>query len=252
MFCPHCGKEIIEGQAFCQHCGAALRGPAAAPAAAEGGGRRKTPWEDRETNGFFGGLFATVKAVLFSPAEFFRTMPVTGGLSDPLLFGLITGMIGVICSTFWQTVFKGTVEGFLPPSVRSSYQAFEGGSIAGQALIAPFALILLLFVVAGLLHLFLLILKGARAGFEATFRVLSYALAANTLQALPFCGGIIAWIWSLVIVIIGLREAHGTTGGKAALAVLFPLFLCCGVVLMLAVVFMGALFASFGFMQHQQ
>jgi len=249
MFCSHCGKEIGEDQAFCQHCGASLREPTSAPDAAES--RRKTPWEDRETNGFFGGLFGTLKAVLFSPREFFRAMPVTGGLADPLLFALIVGMTGFMFSTVWQTIFKGTFEGYLPSTLRSSYQSFEGGGMVVYALLSPFFLIIALFIGAGMLHLFLLMLKGARAGFEATFRVLAYSFATNAILAVPFCGGIIAWIWSLVVIIIGLKEAHETTGGKAAVAVLFPLFLCCGVVIMFMVLFMGALFASFGMMQQQ-
>ena len=36
MFCPHCGKEITEGQLFCRHCGGRIT--ETVPNA--GGGRR--------------------------------------------------------------------------------------------------------------------------------------------------------------------------------------------------------------------
>ena len=246
MFCPHCGNEIGDGQAFCQHCGMRLGEPAPGP-----GGREKTPWEDRETRGFFGGLFTTMKQVLFSPAEFFKRMPVKGGLTDPLLYALIVGMAGLMFSYTWQILLEGSMQGFLPPEMRAQrYQMFQGINIAVLAVFSPFLLVFGLFIGAGILHLFLMMVKGSRAGFEATFRVVSYCFSPNILLVIPFCGGIVAWIWTMVITIIGLRDAHETTGGKAAFAVLFPLVLCCGLAVLFVLVFVGAMAASFGSM-HQ-
>lgn len=252
MFCPHCGNEIEEGHAFCRHCGLRLGEPGPAPAPGVSGGREKTPWEDRGTQGFFGGLLKTMKQVLFSPAEFFRKMPVTGGLTDPLLYALIIGMVGLMFSYTWQILLEGSMQGFLPPEMRASrHPMFQGLSIAALAVLSPFLLIIGMFIGAGMLHLFLLLVKGARAGFEATFRVVAYSFSPNILLVIPFCGGLIASLWTMVITIIGLKEAHETTGGKAAFAVLFPLILCCGLIALLVVLFMGALAASFGMMQHR-
>ncbi len=47
--------------------------------------------------------------------------------------------------------------------------------------------------------------------------------------------------------IIGLKEAHETSGGKAAAAVLFPLLFCCGLAVLAIALFMGAVAASFGY-----
>lgn len=251
MFCPHCGNEVGEGQVFCQHCGMRLGMPVPAPTPGEAGGREKTPWEAREAYGFFGGLFKTMKQVLFSPAEFFKTMPVKEGLTDPLLYALIVGMVGLMFSYTWQILLNGSVQGFMPPEMRTSqYQIFQGINIAALAILSPFMLIIGMFIGAGMLHLFLLLVRGARAGFEATFRVVAYCFSPNILLVIPVCGGVIAWIWSLVITIIGLKAAHEISGGKAAFAVLFPLLLCCGFVTLLVLVFMGALAASFGSLQY--
>ena len=114
------------------------------------------------------------------------------------------------------------------------------------AIITPFLLILWLFVIAGMLHLFLLLVRGAKAGFEATFRVVSYSVSPFLFMVIPFCGMLITALWAMMVAIIGLREAHETSGGKAAFAVLFPFIFCCGVVIILAMLFMGALVASFG------
>jgi hypothetical protein len=50
---------------------------------------------------------------------------------------------------------------------------------------------------------------------------------------------LIAWFWRLILEIVGLSEAHKTDGWKAALAVILPLLLCCGC-LVVAVVAFGA------------
>jgi len=245
MFCPHCSKEVSEDQTFCQHCGLRIAEVAAAPVA---GMHEKTPWEDREQQGFFGGLFKTLKQVLFSPGDFFKKMPVTGGLTDPLLYGLILGMIGTLFSYFWQITLHGVMQNFMTPQMlaASEYSVLQGASLALLAVFTPFLIILWLFILAGMLHLCLLMVQGARSGFEATFRVVAYSESPYLFLVLPFCGGLLAWIWSLVIIIIGFQHAHETTSGKAAFAVILPLLVCCGLVFAIAAVFMGAMVASFG------
>jgi hypothetical protein len=250
MFCPHCGKEVAEGQVFCQHCGSRIVEVREGTISA--GGREKTPWENRENTGYFGGLFRTVKGVLFSPTQFFRTMPVTGGLTDPLLFALIIGMIGLMFSYLWDILLHDSLQNFMTPEMRAATgrAAMPGGSPVFAAIITPFLLILWLFVVSGMLHLFLLLVRGAKAGFEATFRVVGYSVSLFLFLVIPFCGMFITALWAMMAVIIGLREAHETTGGKAAFAVLFPVIFCCGMITVLMVLFMGAIAASFGSLMH--
>jgi hypothetical protein len=92
--------------------------------------------------------------------------------------------------------------------------------------------------------------RGAKAGFEATFRVVGYSTAPFVVMIIPFCGMPVTWLWVITLAIIGLREAHETSGGKAAVAVLFPFILCCGIIAMTISLFMGAVAASFGGMMH--
>jgi len=250
MFCSQCGKEIAEGQMFCLHCGARLAEPA--PAA---GAREKTPWEDREARGFFSGLFTTVRDTLFRPSEFFRKMPVTGGLTDPLLYALIVGMVGLMFSYFWQVLIQGAMPDTMFPAMKTvaGQHMFRGIGMAALAFFSPFLVILWLFVWSGVLHLFLLMVKGARSGFEATFRVAAYGSSTNLFLIIPFCGSIFAGVWAIVLTIIGLREAHETTGGKAAVAVFFPIVICCGLILAAIALFVGIAAVSRGtLMQMQQ
>ncbi len=43
---------------------------------------------------------------------------------------------------------------------------------------------------------------------------------------------------------VGFREVHGTTTGKALLAVLLPIVLCCGVIFLAGIA--GGMFAAMG------
>jgi hypothetical protein len=249
VFCPYCGKEIDEGQAFCAHCGARLAAEAAPAIAAVG--RSKTPWEDRESYGLLNGFLKTVKSVLFTPADFFRNMQVQGGLTDPLLFAIIVGMIGLMFFYVWNILLPDSLR-----TITTEIKAAAGGGMSTNfaspvgAAMMPFMLIVWIFIASGMLHFFLLIVRGAKAGFEATFRVVSYSVSPFLFMVIPYCGMLFAMIWVLTLIGIGLREAHETSGGKATIAVLFPLLFCCGILALGAVLIMGAAAASLGAMMQ--
>jgi hypothetical protein len=250
MFCPHCGKEVSEHQVYCQFCGGKIADAAPGQSAT---GRERTAWEDRSRNGLMGGLLKTLKESLFNPSEFFKKLNVTGGLADPTLYALIVGMVGIMVFYFWQILLQNTLPGPLSHEVKgpAGIDLFSGIGMALVAVCMPFFIILGLFVWAGFLHVLLLLVQGAKNGFEATFRTVAYSYGSNIFLLIPFCGGIIAGVWNIVIVIIGLKEAHGTTGGKAAFAVLFPVIFCCAAALFFVLVILGAVAASFGTMSHE-
>lgn len=247
MFCPHCGKEISENQAFCQFCGGATAVQAAVIPAT---GRSKTAWEDERTQWTFGGLLKTLKGSLFNPSEFFRTMNVTGGLTGPMLYAMIVGTAGIMMFYFWQIALRDTYPAGLSSGLQGA-NIFTGVGMGVLAVVTPFAIIAGLFLASGMLHLLLLMVGGSKNGFEATFRVVAYAYGSNIFMAVPFCGGFIAALWNIVVVIIGLKEAHGTSGGKAAFAVLFPVLLCCAFAVLFSILVLGTVAASFSTMPHQ-
>jgi len=85
-----------------------------------------------------------------------------------------------------------------------------------------------------------MVVKGANNGFEASFRVTAYSQAALLWGLIPFAGGFIGGIWSLVVQIIGFREAHEISYLKVIIALLlalaFPVVLLVVVLLALTAV----------------
>ena len=101
-----------------------------------------------------------------------------------------------------------------------------------------------MFVATGILHVVLLLLGGAQRGFEATFRVVAFAQATSVVLLVPFCGQVVggaSGLWTLVLYILGLAEAHQIGHGKAAAAALLPLVLCCCCAALLGFLFAGTL-----------
>lgn len=209
--------------------------PAAGGGAAEGSEPRGagTPWEDRARLGVLNALVETTRRVLTEPASFFRAMPTSGGIGSPLLYAVILGWLGLVASSFYGAVFQSIVGSSLTPWTErpelAPMIAFmeSWGGFAVQVVLGPVFVVIGVFVGAGIFHLMLLLIGGAARGFEATVRAVSYAQAPGILLLVPFCGQLVAGIWTLVLYVIGLAEAHGIGYGRAVAAVLLPILLLC-------------------------
>jgi hypothetical protein len=99
----------------------------------------------------------------------------------------------------------------------------------GMVIVVPLMAVVTMFVSSAVYHLMLMLLGGGEQGFETTFRVVAYSMGTTSLLSIiPCCGLLLPNIVCLVFTIIGLSQAHETTGLKASAAVLLPVVLCCG------------------------
>jgi hypothetical protein len=211
-----------------------------------GGG---TPWERRAQIGFVTAVIDTTREVITGPSAFFRSMPVKGGIGSPLGYGVIVGYIGLVAQNLYWAIFRSVLgSGFGSLGGRSEWERLAATMQSGVGLLieiifGPAIVTVGLFLSAGIVHLLLMLLGGARRDFEATFRVACYAEAPAVFSLLPFCGGIVAGIYRLVLYIIGLAEAHQIGKGTSAAAVLLPLLLVCCCCLAGMAIFGGTLAA---------
>jgi hypothetical protein len=211
-----------------------------ATAAAPGAG---LPWEHRGQLGLFKAFFDTVSLIITKPTDAFTIMRPEGGLVDPLLFGLIGGCAGAIVSILFQVLFQAI------PGLADSNNIFKVLGVTPwvfaviYAVVSPVLVAIGLFVWSAIIHLCLMLVGGASRSYETTFRVVGFASGAgNLFYMIPFCGGFIAPIYTIVLECIGLMQAHPTTVVKALVAILLPIVVCCG---MMAVIF-GWLIANSG------
>ncbi len=258
--CPNCGGDLQaaglppEGAAS----GAAGPGPSAPPppfpaSAPEPPG---TPWDERSRIGFFNALVETTRQVLTGPGAFFRSMPTAGGVGSPLPYADVIGRVGLAAASFYQAIFYSIVGSHWAafaedrPEVAALLGMVQGWpGFVPQLVFGGIGVVIGVFVVAGIVHVMLLLLGGARRDFEATFRVVAFSQATSLLLLVPFCGQVVGGlpgIWTLVLYILGLAQAHQIGHGKAAAAVLLPVVLCCCCVALLAFAFVGSVASLMG------
>jgi hypothetical protein len=267
--CPVCRHALPESTAaFCPNCGASVSAeapagspppplplpsappPLSGPAHAGGPGGRRFAWDDRERTGILTTLVETTRDVLTAPREFFREMPVGGGLGSPILYALIVGWVGLAAAAFYQAIFNsitgGPFSGFGDRPELASVLGFmeSWAGFVAQVVFGGVFVVIGVFIAAGILHLMLMLLGGARRDFEATVRVVSFSQATSLLFLLPFCGQLIGAVWTIVLYVVGLAEAHQIGAGKAAVATLLPLFVFCCCCVGVLSLFFGAIAAA--------
>lgn len=182
-------------------------------------GRTGPAWEG--AGEFAQRYVETVRGVLTDPKGFYANMRLTGGLQAPVTFALVGLGISAVAGAVYN-------------SFGSAFGSYGfGGGMPGSGFVSVLVMGLVLgtvglFIGAGIFHLVLSLLGAARQPFEATLRVVAYALGATSLIGLiPFCGSIIGGLYGIYLYIVGLADVHQTDMAKAAIAVLAPAVVCC-------------------------
>jgi hypothetical protein len=256
--CPHCGNEIdpVDDQQYCHFCGGDLsqvhvpnrltwetnRLDDEDPKLELDNGFNTErleycPWEDQEYLGFLTGFYLTLKESMFSANEFFGHLPKTNGFLLPLLYALIIQTLGFMFSYVWAVLTNNPILEQLAQILEKAALTGYGSILLGVAV--PAFVFVGVVVWAFLLHITLAIVGGANEGFESTFRVNCYASGPELFNLVPVIGGFIAFFWKIYITVIGLREVHQTSLGKAIAAVLLPTLLCCSIFIVTPVIIAG-------------
>ena len=179
----------------------------------------------------------TVREVLLNPVNFYRGVPRQGNFLSPVLFAVICALISAVI---------GGILGFILRVALGDGVGGAFGRLLSTVIGAPISTIIGLFIGAGIYHLLvLLVVRPRHEGYEATFKALAYASAVNVFSFLAFIPilGIVAIIaiavYNVVLTVIGIREMHATTTGRAVAVVLIPVV----VFGLLALLLVGAILA---------
>jgi hypothetical protein len=197
------------------------------------------PWESAGMS--LQSFIDTAKGALTDPVATFAQMRREGGLGPPLIYYIVGLLIGTIGSMLWQVIGFGGMMPFGGPSA--------GEAMGGMALIVimPLCGIIGIFLGSLIIHFALGLFGGQKYPYETTFRTMAYAFGSSQPIALiPFCGGLIAAVWGLIVAILGLAQTQETTTGKSAAAVLTPTVLCCGLAVVFSTILFGLLAVLLG------
>lgn len=185
----------------------------------DAGERRGVGGREFDLSDPVGSFVETVRRIILEPASFFRGMKRSGDFVGPLVFTLICALIGGILSGA-IALLSGLVKGELATAL---------GGFFGGIFLTPIFAVIGLFIAAGILHLVVMLLvRPQNAGFEASYRVMAYLSVlylASWLSVIPILGVLVMLaltVYFLVLAVIGVREVHSTTTGRAAAVVLIP------------------------------
>jgi hypothetical protein len=195
-------------------------------------------WENPGDVPMTKAFFTTFREVLFEPGATFARLPLNGKIGRATVFYALIVAFSLLVSILLNLAF-------LPLSRSLAHTDETGLGFAMPAatllpLVGFFAFLLAVggnFVMAGIYHLVLRLLGGARKGYEATYKVVTYSNAATIFSIVPCIGPLVSVLWFLIAGVTGLRRVHETESWKAGLALLAPYLLCLavGITLMISV-----------------
>ena len=177
-----------------------------------------------------------VRRVVLQPVRFFAGVPRTGSLLSPLVFALVCVVISAILSAVLVIAGVQPNPGFNPNPQNVLPSIFAPGSALLGIVFAPIGGAIGLFVIAAIQQLLVRLIVGeSNSGFGATFRVASYTQVTSLVNWIPIIGPLVA-LYGLYLSVVGIREMHATTTGKAILVVLIPFAVVLVVALLVAAV----------------
>jgi hypothetical protein len=169
------------------------------------------------------------KSAITSPSTFFQSVRKEQGMGEAIKFYVVMGSIYLILSTIAASVILTGVADIVSIIV---------GSVFAIIVIVP--LLIISFITVGISHIFVSLL-GGKNGFSQTYKAAAYGNSSTfVLGWIPVIGGLAA-LYSLYLFIKGISVLQNMSMGRAAAAVLIPLF----VVIVLVVFIIGATLLAF-------
>jgi hypothetical protein len=186
-------------------------------------------------------IIEKIKKIIFQPTEFFESIKNEPGIIEAFKFFIIVSLVYFIFALILffvaPSILLGGLFGFGP-----SLGLLGGLGISLPIFIYIF-LIVSTFVLAGVTHI-IAILLGGKKDFSLTYKAVAYASTPSLLLGwIPFIG-ILANLYSLFLVIIGISKLHQVTLVRAFVIVIMPviILIILGFVFSLAItsLFLGA------------
>lgn len=207
------------------------------PLPPEGGGEPpapepRLPWEERSRVGFVEALIQTVRLLVTDPNEAFSRMRPDGDLTSPMLFGILVSWVSMLLSQFWSFLLSSSFRGAFggAEGLEELFRTPSVPELVGLFVLWPVIFVVIVFIGSAIVHLCLLLvgaMERSEQGFEGTVKVYLYSTVAWLAMIVPFVGGLVATLWSLVLQVLGYATVHRTSQGRALIAVLIPTIVCC-------------------------
>jgi len=148
----------------------------------------------------FGTVIEEAKRVIFDPVGFYKSMPITGGYANPIIFLVVmvaaTMLIGFVLNLIGLVKFN----------------AIAGGAISiSMLIVGPIVGVIASFIVAGVMFV-IWKLMGSERDYEAAYRCVAYSTAIAPVIAIisliPYLAGLIKALWTGFLIYTASIEVH--------------------------------------------
>jgi hypothetical protein len=155
----------------------------------------------------FAAMPQTAVRVVTAPAEFFKSMPKTGGFVEPLTFAAIMGFIaGIILALI--DIFG------------LSYAYVGFAESLGRIVVVPIVVVIFSFIGAAIIFV-IWKLMGSQKNYEISYRSWAYLMALAPIVAIisviPYVGIIIYMAIYVYYLVIASKQVHNIPEQKARL-----------------------------------
>ena len=204
------------------------------------------PWESNiAKENAFSSFFETVKDVLLKPEHFFKQLLPEGNILSGWLFALLVGSIGYTIQFIWSQIFPNQFSDFY----NSSESLFSNQNSSAETLLfTPLIITFKIWAITFYIHFMLMITRVKRVSMKGTFKVVSYAQSAMILQIIPVFGTIFSFIYTCVLLLIGLNQQHQTSKLKLFFIITLPIIVFIAFVLVILVFILLFGMAAAGFL----
>jgi len=172
------------------------------------------------------GIVEKIKGFLFSPSETFDASK-EDTLGDAFKYYIILLLIPALLSAVIAAVAFSLFAGFFGMMLPGVMPALAGAGAAVAFIVFIYVLIAgaIGVLIGGLwLHIWVY-LVGGRKGLTQTFKALMYGATPSLLLGwIPFIN-FLASIWALIVEIIGIRQLHEISTGRAVAAVILAIII---------------------------
>lgn len=189
-------------------------------------------------------IIETAKGFLLQPVQSFQKARGTA-LGDAIKYFIILLVINTILTVIVDLVMGSAMLSAINQAMGQigMGELFLAGTLgmAVAAIVLVIISLIMVFVIGGWLHLFVYLL-GGRKGYLETVKALLFGSTPYMLIGwIPVIGILVGGIWSLILAILGIRELHQVSTGKAAGAVILSAIILLVIVILIAAWFIISL-----------
>jgi len=170
-------------------------------------------------------VVATAKSVLTQPASFFAARKLEKGVKKAFWYFAAISLLEVFIAIVSFLIIGSSVNfvyklAGVAPEGEQSFPQMLPVLVFGYFFGLAFS-----FVSAGLLHLWIRLFRG-KGNYSKTYQLFVYTHTPRALLSwIPVIGGLIAWVYGFVLLVIGAQIFHSISRRRAIVIFIIPFLL---------------------------